>query len=128
MKLQGQLTLLINEDTTIIKVTDKNACVCFLRIELNPTQLSLLLSRQANVECDVEVLALDKIGKTMDWGVMEFEIPCELYRKPRKEEFLTIVKNQIPKGFEPDLTFDSTKSFFIKEDKCYARTIIRKWM
>lgn len=85
MKINASLTLLINSDSTTIEVRDSDASICFLRIKLDPEQLSAALSRLANVKCDAEVLSIDKIGKTHVCDTYEFEIPDELWGSSNKD-------------------------------------------
>ncbi len=128
MEIDGKITMLFGEDGLRIEVQDETSSLTFIRIKLNAEQTCQVMSRLANTPCEkVEVYGLDKINKKMEHKQFEFEIPNDLNYKNRKERCCEIVKGICPKGWEPDYYFESQTSFFSKNDKDYARCIIRKW-
>lgn len=127
MEIKGQITLLFNHDGLRIEVTDKEASVRFLDIELNQKQTCQALSRLGNTPCEIRVQGLDRIGKKHECKIFEFELGNVEWLK-EKESAIKKVKKLCPEGWVPDLYFSSQSSFFTKDGKKCARTFIRRWV
>jgi uncharacterized protein YqgQ len=128
MKLKGQISILISADHTIIEVSDKDASIQFLQIELTPEQLSRALSRQAYVECGLSLNKLDCIGKKHESKSFEFEISEDMANSSYSNELREIATKQLSEGWIPDRHFASQNTFFTKDGKQYARCTIRRWV
>lgn len=130
MELEGKISILIGRDFTIIEIEDDQANTTFARITLTPEQLSAALSRQACVGCKLEVNGLNKIGKKHENKNFEFEIPKELSTSSKSKELRIIAQSKLNggNGWIADSYFGSQDSFFIKENKNYARCTIRRWI
>lgn len=99
----------------------------FATITLTPEQLSAALSRQMNVECKLEVKGLEKVGAKHENEDFVFEISKELYTMHDVEKLHQLAQSQIKEGWVADRYFGSRHSFFTKDDKFYAKCVIRKW-
>lgn len=128
MKLQGKITMLINQDYTTIQIEDPNAATTFCEVTLTPQQLSDILSRLACVNCELELHGLEKIGKKHECKSFEFEIePNETDRN--EAELLAFKANSLlSDGWVADAYFGSQNSFFKRDGKQYARCTIRRWV
>jgi len=128
MKLQGSISILINREYTTIEIEDENANTRFVKVTLTAEQLSAALSRQMSVECELEVKGLNRVGKKHENKAFEFEIPKELRSSDNKKELNNLAQSQLTDGWIADTYFGSQNSFFTKDDKQYARVIIRRWI
>ena len=127
LKLKGKISILINRKHTTIEIEDNNANVRFLTIKLTPEQLSEALSRMMYVDWEIEVRGLEKVGKTHENKIFEFEIPKELASSNNEIKLQEIAQNLLTDNWIADGYFSSQNSFFIKENKQMARCTIRKW-
>ena len=131
MKLkQAVITILINQDYTMIELYDNTSATCFAEIKLTPAQLSSALSRLGHTPCEIEVFELEKLNKKHEVGKLEFEIP-EKYtyaRAEKKDELKELANKACPEGWVLANSFNSQDSFFHKDGKYYARCIIRRWV
>ncbi len=128
MKLEGRISMLVNREETTIKIKDDKANVTLAVVSLTPEQLSMILSRQVDVECEIEVGNLSKIGKTHECKSFEFEIPSEIRGRKSDSELQEIAQSQLSDGWVADGYFGSQNSFFAKDGKQYARCTIRHWV
>lgn len=128
MKLEGRISVLINQDGTTIEVEDENANARFLKITLTPEQLSAALSRQMAVECEIEVRGLEKIGKKHENKRFEFEIPSDLASSRNESELQKLAQSLLTDGWIAERYFSSQDSFFKKDGVQYARCTIRRWV
>ncbi len=128
MKLEGRISMLINREGTTIEIKDENANAKFLKITLTPEQLSATLSRQMDIKCEIEVCGLEKIGKTHENRVFEFEIPNDLLSSRNEAELHKLAQSLLSDGWTADRYFSSQNSFFKKDGVQYARCVIRRWV
>lgn len=128
MKIQGKITILVNQDRVDITVKDDKANTAFLEIELTPDQFVACLSRLAYVECELEVNGMDRVGKTHENKSFEFEIPESLKSRSKTDELRSFAQSQLSDGWIADNYFGSQNSFFEKDGKRYARCIIRRYV
>jgi hypothetical protein len=128
MKLEGKISVLINRDGTTIEVEDENANAKFLKITLTPEQLSAALSRQMAVDCEIEVIGIEKIGKKHENKSFEFQIPNELASTRNETELQKLAQSLLSDGWVAERYFSSQTSFFKKDGIQYARCTIRRWV
>ena len=129
MKIKGDITMLVNSDSTSIEIRDRSANITFLRIELSPSDLSKMLSRLGHVPCELEINALDKIGKKHENKKFEFEVPEKVDRwRMNHNELEKHANSLLSDGWVSDGYFQSQDSFFSKDDKDWARCTIRRWV
>ena len=130
MKLKdGRITFLVNRDYTIIEIEDAEAGITFCTIELTPLQLSDMMSRVCHVKVDsMEVYNLELIGHKQEYKEFIVELPKNSTYNNRKEIAEKLVKEQCPKGWKPRIYFNAQDSFFTKDGRNYARTIIDRWV
>ncbi len=128
MKIDGNITILINPEITRIEIRDKKSNTKFCDIKLTPEQLSTALSRVAHTKCEIEVHDLDKIGKQHKVSDFVFEIPDDLYGSANSEAVYNIAEKLLKDGWVADKYFGSQNSFFKGDGKTYAKAIIRRWI
>lgn len=128
MKIEGRISIFINREYTTFEIEDENASVTFVKIRLTPEQLSAALSRQAMVECELEVHGIEKVGKRMEHESFVFEIPKELASSNNEDKLHEIAQGLLSDGWISDRYFRSQNTFFTKDDKQYARVTIRRWV
>lgn len=134
MKLEGNISILISPDKTTIQIQDTGSRIQFIEITLTPEQLSAVLSRQAYVNCQLEVKGLEKVGTVQETMTFEFEM-IETYDYKNRSTIAhnyclaeMNAKGLLTEGWEADKSYSSQGSFFKKEDKQYARTTLRRWV
>lgn len=128
MKLQGKISLIINREETYIEIEDRDANTTFLKVKLTPEQLSAALSRQAYVDCELEVAGLDRVGKKHEHKTFEFEIPNDLSGSKHEKELQILAQSQLTDGWIAEGYFSSQSSFFKKDGVQYARCTVRRYI
>ena len=129
MKINGDITFLVNSEYTTIEIRDRDANITFVKIRLTPEQLSTGLSQRAYVDCDVEVRELDRVGKKHEWTTFEFEVPKNI--KASSENANELAKHAdslLSDGWQADEYFGAQNSFFKQDGKQYARVTIRRYI
>jgi len=127
-KLKGKITILVGREDTTIEVVDANANTTFLKVILTPEELSMALSRQAYVPCEIEVAGLERVGKKHEHKNFEFEIPKELASSSKEKELQSLAQSQLTDGWIAEGYFSSQSSFFKKDYKQFARCTIRRYV
>ena len=126
--MNGSITIRCDRDYPVeITIRDETSRCEFLTATISHQMFVAALGRLASVECDFEVGSLDRIGKTMEHKMLEFEIPESTW-KDRKEVALARAHEECPEGWIPDSGFASQGSFFNLDGKNMARTTIRRWV
>jgi len=122
----GRITILFDDEGLTIELRDNDSATTFAKARLNPKGAVQAMSRLGHTHCELEVFDLDKLGKKMEIDKLEFQMTTKDYTKTRQvaRELAIMV---CPKGWEPDLSFNSQNSFFYKDDLYFARTTIRRW-
>jgi hypothetical protein len=128
MIIKGNLTLLFNSDGLHIEIADDGASLKFVDLKIAPEDVCKLLSRQAQISCNIEVKGLEKVGKKMEWKKLEFEIPKDTPYKEEDNVAKEYAYIHCPEGWTPETYFGSRDSYFTKDGKSYARCIIRRWI
>jgi hypothetical protein len=134
MKLEGRISILIGREGTRIEIKDEKSAVTFVEVNITPDQLSAALSRQALVECELEVRGLDCIGKKHENKTFSFEIPDSIDLSDRwtndsvEKELQKYAQSLLSDGWMSDGYFRSQNSFFEKDGKKWARVKIRRWV
>lgn len=129
MKIDNaKITMLINSEYTEIEISDSDSNTILAKIKLTPEQLSTMLSRQAYVSCECLTGVLTRIGKKHENKYFEFEIT-----RSRDIDDLILDCNEalFKQGMDEwvaDKYYGSQSSFFSKDGKNYARTVIRRWV
>jgi len=130
MILKGEITFLINRDNTSISIGCHESGMTIVELNLNPDQLSAILSRQGHVKCDVIFNDgnSNKFGKKMENKYFEFEISKEVRSRKETNELHQIALKEVEEGWIPDMYYGSQNSFFQKDGKDFARCTIRRWV
>ena len=129
MKLKGKISILINREYTTIEVEDENANCTFLKINLTPEQLSMALSRQMSIDCELDIIGLDKIGKRHENKKFAFAIPKTIRGSQYSKTLQTLAQSKLEDGWIADNYFGSQDSFYTGTDNTqYARCTIRRWI
>ncbi len=125
-KWNGSITLLFSPDGLTIELQDKASSIRFIEIELDPQQVVEAFSRRSRTPCNISCRGLEKVGKRMVMGNLEFEMPEHNYTN-RDIIAKQAAERACPVGWESDMYFGSRDSFFRKNGKEFAKTIMRKW-
>lgn len=128
MKLQAKLTLLVNADNTTLEITDASSRTRFVRILLTPEQLSAALGRQSMIDCEMEVIGLDQVGKTHEHKFVFFEIPENLASSKYAAELNGFLQTQLKDGWVACDSYVSKGSFYKENGVQYARATIRRYV
>ena len=128
MKLKGKISILINRNSTTIEIEDDVANTTFCKITLTPQQLSDALSRLSSVDCEINVVNLDRVGKKHEWMTYEFEIPENLASTTKEEELQKKAQSQLSDGWTASGYFSSQNTFFKKDGKQFARVTCRRYI
>lgn len=135
MKLKkGAITFLVNQGRTTIEIHDHESNITFAEIRLTDEQVVQMMSRLSFTDCDISVFGLDKIGKKMESTSFEFELPEGFKRNNGDNDNVLnrvcwdALKKSAFSTWEPQLYFGSQNSFFSKDGKQYARTVVRRWI
>jgi hypothetical protein len=124
---EPRFTMLFSEDGMEISVKDNKSASLIMKLNLTPDQVMKVLSRLVVVECRGEICNLDKINKTHEHKYYEFEVGEEMYYRDNQEQLKELALMSCPKGWAPDLRFNSQNSFFLKNGKYFARDTCRRW-
>lgn len=129
----ARITFLINRDGAEIVLRDADSNINFARVKLTTDQLAAALSRLGDVECKCSVYQLDKLGKRHENKDFEFEIPDFGYgRRDNTDKVHQLAIDALAKegmsDWTPDKYYGSQNSFFTKDNKRFARAIIRRWV
>ena len=126
-----RISILINDSGATIEVRDNIAATTFLEVKLTAEQLTRALSRIKHVECDAEVMGLDRVGKVHTVSKFDFEIPRDLRGSANSAKVWVMCNDALDKNgmseWFADRYFGSQDSFYEKDGKSYARATIRKW-
>lgn len=115
---------------------DSSCSVPFAKAIISPEEFSRALGRSTG-KCIIELGRLSIVGKRMQHKTFEFKFQTEnnnfLNFKTKKALAIKQVCDKCPKGWEPDCYFNSSDSFFYKENEegkqeLWAKTIIRRWV
>jgi hypothetical protein len=129
MNIKGNISIMVNREYTSIEIRDSNANVQFLKIALSPYQLSAALSRQAEIECELQLKGLDRVGKKMENKKFEFQLPEDLTGwNADKDKIARYAQTLLSDGWIADGYFNSKDSFFKWGDTEYARCTVRRWV
>jgi hypothetical protein len=133
MKLQdGRITILVSKEETIIEIRDSKSAITFCKIILTAEQFCQALSRLSQTKCEVNVFALDKIGKTHENKNFKFEIPENLRSYSKVKELTELCVKALKEcnmsEWRPDEYFGSQDTFSNENGKTYAKAVIRRWI
>lgn len=137
-KITARFSFLVGSDQTRIEIEDDSSSIRFCQLKLTPQELSKVLSRQADVECEAEVVGLDKVGKIMQNKNFQFEISEEQFKNRYKSESISkelqevaqkaLNENAKGEGWIAGSYFGSKGSFIQNDGRFFASTIIRRWV
>lgn len=126
-RINARISILAHYDNMVnVRVYDKKSGIIFLEIVMTHEQfINAAMNRLSNCEVkEAYISGLDKIGKTQEYTNFEFEIS----RYGDEDIARKTVTEKVPDGWIPDMSFNSQDSFFTKDGKPHARTIIRSWV
>jgi uncharacterized membrane protein len=131
-KFNAQISILASYDDLIkITISDKDASLDIIELNLTREQfINATMNRLSNTEVSSSVAyGIENIGKKLEMDTLVFEIPKGLLRLESVDKTLQkLALKSTPEGWYPDMNFNSQNSFFGKDGKHYARTIIRRWV
>jgi len=123
---EGKITLFFKEDRMIIELEDMKSYTRFAKIELTLEQMGKLFSGLYNTPCKISLNNINRIDKKHEHREFIIELNKNNFYDKKTAKRLTM--KLCPKGWIPDLYFDSQGSFFIENKKYYARSIIRRYV
>jgi hypothetical protein len=127
---EPKISILINQEGTTIELFDSKSSRTFVRVKLTNDQLASALSRPNRTDCQIDAYNLELIDKQMEHKSFEFEIH-PLMRTSKGALNQRCLKNlalQNMSDWTPEMTYSSQDSFYSKDGKDFARTIIRRWV
>jgi len=128
----GRISILFNENGLRIELKDFDSGIVFAIAKLNQEQTCQALSRLSDTHCTIEVLGLEYVGKKQEHKEFVFEIlPDEDYKLGNgalNQMCLRELKKNGMGDWIPDNYYNSQNSLFSKDNKKYARAIIRRWI
>lgn len=131
-EITAQITITATYDDLIrIEIYDKTSCSPFLYLELTREQfINATMNRLGNTDVQyASVRNLEILGKKIELGSFEFELPDKISSYRDKAKIIELAKEKCPEGWVPDLSFSSQNSFFYnKEEKQCARAMMRRWI
>ena len=108
---------------------DQVSGTMFARITMTADQFAKALGGLGNVKVEkAEVFALHRLNKKHEHKIFDFPLPENVDFGDRKPVAIQAAKDAAPVGWLPDCSFGSQDSFFQKDGKPWARTIIRRWV
>ncbi len=124
---RGRLTLIVGRVGATIELTDNTSGLVFGEIKLNPQQFCEFIGGLNKTECFIKLDNLEYVNRKHLAEIFEFELPNEGLVSINDETIHQIALEKCPEGWVPDKNYSKKDSFFKKENKSWARTIIRKW-
>lgn len=138
MKINGDITILVNQDGATIEIKDRDASTTFCKINMTSDEFCQSLSRLGHVKTDVNVYGIDRIGKKHENKSFEFKLPKGFKRiygveKQKLQDFnlSNIAQEELDKlneGWIAESYFSGQGSFFTKDGEEYASVTIRRWI
>lgn len=134
-KIDGDVTLLIDEQGARIEVRDKNASLMIVDIKMTARDFMAALGRLGHCLAEIQVTEHpERIGTTMKFDRIEFPLSKKAENSRRwsldklaHQEAVKYCSKYHP-GWIPDDYYGGQESYFIEKDgRKWARTIIRKW-
>lgn len=128
MKIKGKATILFDRDDGLrIELECDTSGITFAVANLDKDQTIAALSRQAMVDCELDLRGLERVGKTVEIDRIEFPMPYHHYIE-KKDVAAREAVIRCSDGWTPDLYFGSQDSFFKKDGHEWARTFIRRYV
>lgn len=116
MKLDLNISFLINSDQSTIEIQDEKSRITFLKIQLSPKKLSEVLSGISYVPVVGKVGDLKNVGKEVETQIFTFEITREEYYARNRlylQEKAQKLLDEKGEGWKVDEYFESKDSFYI---------------
>lgn len=110
-----------------ISVTDADAHVQFLEIEIELADMMKCLTGGYQIDCWMETRGLDVVGKMNERLNLEFEMPEHSY-SDRVEVARKAADKAAPEGWSVSGYFGSQNSFFERDGVKMARTTMDRWV
>jgi hypothetical protein len=111
-----------------ITVDDRDAVRGMIKIEMSMKSLALAITGQGCIEGKGTARNIERVGTIMENKDFTFFIGGDDYGNAQKARAIEEAQRICPAGWTPDLSFSSQNSFFKRDGKQFARTIIRRWV
>lgn len=112
-----------------VRIFDESSSKRFVTVRISLKDFCNCITGLYNVPCVGEVNGLDKIGKTMEHKDFTFPLgKKKIYGDEGKKIAIKACEKHCPEGWIFEKHFNSQNSFFEKDGKDWARTIIRRWV
>jgi len=129
IKLQSpKISMHLTRDMAFIEIIDSQSSTTFVKVKLDPNYFLSMLSGLSYTECEATVYDLDRIGKTMQHKVFEFEIKRTDKQSDLELDCVEFLFENGMYEWLPDHYYNSQNTFFEKDGRKYARTTIRRWV
>lgn len=125
------ITILADKDSVVIQLS--NGINDFITVKLTPNQFTQALSRLMHTKCiSMKLYDLDIINKKRISEPIEFKV-SNRYLYQTHNKFLKLLteykaKKICPKGWNINLYFGSSNSYFYKDKETWARTQVYKYI
>jgi hypothetical protein len=132
MKINGTLTLLLNDDGLRLEINDNNSGIRIITATLNIEQTCRVLSRQAFTSMEYTEFTdnSSNVGKKLEVNKIDVPLGVSSYDK-KSEKTIEIAEKYIKENYEGWVLWDnfsSQGSYFSRDDIDYARASIRRWV
>ena len=119
---------LTGEDMVSIKVSDSDAKVQFLFLELTAKQFVKALIESYEIKCNMTTSSMDKVGMVKETRKLDFKLPDHDPENRAEIAMREAIKQATP-GWMPVLSFDSEDSFtYDSQYHTTAHTTQYRWM
>lgn len=110
-----------------ITITDTDANIDFVEVNLSLEEIAEALLGLAHVECDIVTHDLHNVGKLRQMNTLIVRFPDNI-NHPTKQDAHDFAIQQMPDSWELRDSFTSQKSFFEEDGWRYARANIVRWV
>lgn len=122
-------TLTINTVDDKVKIEISEGRNEVLTLTVQSSEFLRALGRLGNVAClEATLLRPEIAGRRQEHQDLEFPLPDGTDLGTRQQAAREAGMRLCPEGWTADLYFGSRNSFFTREGKQWARTIIRRWV
>jgi len=109
-----------------ITIQDEDALIEFVQINVSLADFTEAVTGLAYTPCAFSVRGLDKVGKKREHRTFEFPLPDGSFN--HKKTACEVLPTVCPEGWTARDLFNSQDSFFQKDGKVWARTLIMRWV
>lgn len=129
--LKGNLTISRpsygnGKEVITIQIVDERSRERFVTVEISYADFTRALTGASEIPCDLVIKRLERIGMKKETLPLEFLIPKDAYHN--KDKAMQIANEQTPEGWQAVNYFNSQNSFFVRNGKSWAKTVMVRWV